>query len=656
MVSFKFLAILHNLYRKYFNGTTEYEQYDYDTNSGYLYQIRFTAGGTTATVWQLTTMDEYGHIRQATIGSASASWNYDSNNMLSQIAASGVQQYNYSFDVNTGNLNSRTNFLKNKTESFGYDSNQLDRLASVTGPEDLDISYTPDNNGNIYSKSDAGDYTLYDGYAVSEISGAQNIPETDQEIEYYSFEKVKKITEGDKTADFEYNADRQRIRMTLKTSGVTTKTRWYFGSSCEREDVGGTITQYIWIGGDAYTAVAVAKKVGTGSWTVYNIFRDHLGTMTHLKNAGTGVVDEYSFDAWGRRRDKDDWTYTLTGEPALFAGRGFTAHEYLADFNLYNMNGRMYDPVVGRFLSPDPVVQAPGFTQSFNRYSYCLNNPLIYTDPSGYKWRWGNPFYHFQKFMQWVNDNTTKLREKMADAGIPDFGVGVSINGGTAVPFVSVPVSPGTDVSVGYNTSTGKVGIGNNSSGFHQFYYPSANHDPSVNNALRNIEEARQVYGETDREVFLANAGYYSGEIKPYNPSFFDRWSETNNPLGRMSYDLIDGISVTAQSFVLGPKAMHLNGSEVIGNERVDAFVNTAEWGLAVGGMYSQYARTGGKSLVDITLSEPRFRLQIHVHGRSALKGSGAAGSIKAWHLNLNNTHLYFNPRYWKYYYPWWRW
>ena len=60
----------------------------------------------------------------------------------------------------------------------------------------------------------------------------------------------------------------------------------------------------------------------------------------------------------------------------------------------------------------------------------------------------------------------------MADAGIPDFGVGVSINGGAAVPFVSVPVSPGTDVSVGYNTSTGKVGIGNNSNGFQQFYYP----------------------------------------------------------------------------------------------------------------------------------------------------------------------------------------
>ena len=57
------------------------------------------------------------------------------------------------------------------------------------------------------------------------------------------------------------------------------------------------------------------------------------------------------------------------------------------------MNGRLYDPAVGRFLSVDPYVQNPGSTQSYNRYSYCLNNPLKYTDPSGYSlwshfWGW----------------------------------------------------------------------------------------------------------------------------------------------------------------------------------------------------------------------------------------------------------------------------
>jgi len=51
------------------------------------------------------------------------------------------------------------------------------------------------------------------------------------------------------------------------------------------------------------------------------------------------------------------------------------------------MNGRIYDPTLARFLSPDPILQNPGYTQSHNRYSYCLNNPLKYTDPSGYSYK-----------------------------------------------------------------------------------------------------------------------------------------------------------------------------------------------------------------------------------------------------------------------------
>lgn len=63
--------------------------------------------------------------------------------------------------------------------------------------------------------------------------------------------------------------------------------------------------------------------------------------------------------------------------------RGYTFHEHLEPFGLINMNGRVYDPVLARFLSPDPYVQAPDYTQNFNRYSYCYNNPFKYTDPSG---------------------------------------------------------------------------------------------------------------------------------------------------------------------------------------------------------------------------------------------------------------------------------
>jgi RHS repeat-associated protein len=90
-----------------------------------------------------------------------------------------------------------------------------------------------------------------------------------------------------------------------------------------------------------------------------------------------------SYDAWGNRRNPATWA--IASVTPLFA-RGFTGHEHLDLFALVNMNGRMYDPVLGRFLSPDPYMQAPDFTQGLNRYIYCLNNPLSLIDPSGYSW------------------------------------------------------------------------------------------------------------------------------------------------------------------------------------------------------------------------------------------------------------------------------
>ncbi|MCK9220850.1 MAG: hypothetical protein M0P47_12490 [Bacteroidales bacterium] len=93
------------------------------------------------------------------------------------------------------------------------------------------------------------------------------------------------------------------------------------------------------------------------------------------------MVEELNFDAWGRRRNLSDWTYPNVSSTCIF-NRGFTRHEHLDLFGLINMNGRVNDPIVGRFLSVDAFVQTPDFTQSFNRYSYCMNNPLKYTDPT----------------------------------------------------------------------------------------------------------------------------------------------------------------------------------------------------------------------------------------------------------------------------------
>ena len=96
------------------------------------------------------------------------------------------------------------------------------------------------------------------------------------------------------------------------------------------------------------------------------------------------TVERYSFDAWGNLRNAATWSGTPNSLPRF--DRGFTGHEHLFDFGLINMNGRMYDPVLSSFLSPDNYMQDPTTQQGFNRYAYCMYNPLKYVDPSGYRY------------------------------------------------------------------------------------------------------------------------------------------------------------------------------------------------------------------------------------------------------------------------------
>jgi RHS repeat-associated protein len=123
----------------------------------------------------------------------------------------------------------------------------------------------------------------------------------------------------------------------------------------------------------------------TTTRTVYYLQTDYQGSLVAVYNSNGTLNKQFSYDPWGRRRNAANWSdYTVTTE--LLFTRGYTGHEHLDDFGLINMNGRVYDPRLARFLSPDNYVQAPTNTQSYNRYSYCLNNPMKYTDPSGEKW------------------------------------------------------------------------------------------------------------------------------------------------------------------------------------------------------------------------------------------------------------------------------
>jgi uncharacterized protein (TIGR02594 family) len=98
--------------------------------------------------------------------------------------------------------------------------------------------------------------------------------------------------------------------------------------------------------------------------------------------SGDGGIERYAYDPWGARRNPDDWTKT-DARTSWITHRGYTGHEHIDAFGVINMNGRVYDPMTAIFFSPDPLVQSTGDWMNYNRYTYCLNNPFRYTDPSG---------------------------------------------------------------------------------------------------------------------------------------------------------------------------------------------------------------------------------------------------------------------------------
>ncbi len=206
---------------------------------------------------------------------------------------------------------------------------------------------------------------------------------------------------------------------------------------------------------------------------------------------------------------------TGRGLPTRLADRGFTGHEYLEDFKLYNMNGRLYDPVVGRFLSPDPYVQDPSFTQSLNRYSYCLNNPLKFTDPTGEKLKWPKFEWSYlipvigqlDYVMQTINDNTEKLRNNMAKAGIPSFSIGTSV---------------GFDGDINFNASYRDQEV------FNTEYIDRSNAEIKV-----------------EKEIARVN-GRYGGEWKGTSNGFDPKMGRIENPQGHI-------VSVANGTVALGP-------------------------------------------------------------------------------------------------------
>ena len=328
---------------------------------------------------------------------------YPETGNLKSVTAAGTQSFEYHYDV-LGNMDHRYDHLhkvngQSLHEQFYYDRRNQLTDTYLNGTLASHIIY--DNLGNITSKSKTGGMEYQSGnspYRLTGIVPDQNIDpgyKLSQNITYTDFNTVESITGNGYKLEIEYGLENQRIIQSLSSVnqyGLTTLllNKHFIGGLQEKifYETGAEKTISYITSPEGLTAIEV--KSGTSSeW--YTVFTDHLGSITTLIRESDGLKFELSYDAWGNRRNPATWVnysgnlpdfITIT-DPDFITDRGFTGHEHFDMFGLINMNGRVYDPVASRFLSPDSFVQSPELALNYNGYVYCLNNPLIYTDPSG---------------------------------------------------------------------------------------------------------------------------------------------------------------------------------------------------------------------------------------------------------------------------------
>ena len=148
----------------------------------------------------------------------------------------------------------------------------------------------------------------------------------------------------------------------------------------EKETKGTVVTHRVHVG----DSVLIETKNNVAS-TLF-LIKDHLGSPVSIIDSLGTIKERLSYDPWGKRRAVTGATINLLTVQTLYTDRGYTGHLHADGVGLIHMNGRMYDPILARLISADPLIQSPNNLQSLNRYSYVMNNPLSYTDPTGYSW------------------------------------------------------------------------------------------------------------------------------------------------------------------------------------------------------------------------------------------------------------------------------
>ncbi|MBV1909340.1 MAG: VCBS repeat-containing protein [Kangiellaceae bacterium] len=346
---------------------------------------------------------------------------------MSHRVINGIEDtLNYDYDA-VGNINIKDDFSTDFTYGDIARSNgnagpnavrQVVKTAAYGGGT---VTYAYDLNGNM---------TSGDGRTLS----------------YNVFNKPLSIEKGGIASNFSYGANQMRYKQVKTGLPDGTETTIYIDKAYEEITQDGVTKKRSYLGDAILTETIGGADAG---YKIGFVHRDRLGSVVTITDHAGVVVDNKSFDPFGKVRkgnmDKVDpnsianlSVVALLGGYDLQTNRGFTDHEHLDDAELIHMNGRVYDYNLGRFLSVDPFIQDVGNSQGVNPYSYMMNNPLMGTDPTGYEIKCDTDWCHGVPRRDSDSDDGPGDESKETDNGSEDT-TPVTITGSRNDPSVDLP-------------------------------------------------------------------------------------------------------------------------------------------------------------------------------------------------------------------------